>query len=100
MFEMMPWKNREGKVVPQFRNELDNLFNRFFDLDFPTLRERCSDVSWNPRIDVAEGNKDITVKAEIPGVDVKDINISLDGRRLTIKGEKKQESEEKEKHPC
>ena len=98
MFEMMPWRKRGGKEVSQFRHELDSLFSRFFDQDFPILRERFSDAPWSPRVDVAEGKKDITVKAEIPGVDAKDITISLDGRRLTIKGEKKQESEEKEEN--
>lgn len=38
------------------------------------------------------------MKAEIPGVDAKDIDIALDGRRLTIRGEKKQEKEEKEEN--
>lgn len=98
MFEMMPRKKREGREVARFRNELGNLFSRFFDLDFPSGREWFSDGPWSPKVDVADGKKRITVKAELPGVDIKDIDVSLDGRILTIKGEKKQESEEKEEN--
>jgi HSP20 family protein len=54
--------------------------------------------SWFPTIDISEGKKDITVKAEIPGVEANDIDISLNGKLLTIKGEKKQEKEEKEEN--
>ena len=53
---------------------------------------------WAPRVDISEGEKNIIVKAEIPGCDAKDVDVSLDGRILTIKGEKKQEKEEKEKN--
>lgn len=94
----MPWRKREIKDLVGFKSELDNLFNRFFDLDFPISRELFKEVQWVPRVDVSEGKKEITVKAEIPGCDAKDIHVSLDGRTLTIKGEKKQEKEEKEEN--
>jgi HSP20 family protein len=57
-----------------------------------------SEKSWYPTVDVSEGKKDITVKAEIPGVDKEGIDISLDGRFLTIRGEKKHEKEESDEH--
>jgi len=47
---------------------------------------------------VAETKNDIVVKAEMPGLDPKDIDISLSDGLLTIKGEKKQEREEKEEN--
>jgi HSP20 family protein len=96
MFEMVPRKKPGIRKVSQFRDELDNLFSRFIDLDFPTYREWLSNAPWNPAVDVAEGTKEIIVKAELPGIDAKDIDVSLDGRQLTIKGEKKQESEKAE----
>ena len=46
-------------------------------------------------MDVAETPEQITVKAELPGIDPKEIDISLTGDILTIKGEKKSEREEK-----
>jgi HSP20 family protein len=42
-----------------------------------------------------EGKGDITVKAEIPGCEAKDIDVKLDGRTLKISGEKKQEKKKK-----
>jgi HSP20 family protein len=46
-------------------------------------------------VDVSETSDKITVKAEIPGMEAKDIEISMVGDTLTIKGEKKAEREEK-----
>jgi len=46
-------------------------------------------------MDVAETAEQVVVKAEVPGIDPKDINISLQGDVLTVKGEKKSEREEK-----
>ena len=51
---------------------------------------------WIPNIDISEGKKEITVKAEVPGIEASDFDISLDGRILTIKGEKKDEQKENE----
>jgi HSP20 family protein len=98
MFDLMPWKKRTPKQVVRFRNELDDLFNRFFDVGFPEPGEFLKEFDWYPSVDVSESGNTITVKAEIPGVDAKDIEVSLEGTVLTIKGEKKQEKEEKEEN--
>jgi HSP20 family protein len=98
MFDLMPWRRREGGDMARFRGELDDLFNRFFDLDIPISRRLFGEGAWAPRVDLAEGKTDITVKAELPGCDAKDIDVSLEGRSITIKGEKKQEKEEKEEN--
>lgn len=50
-----------------------------------------------PRMDVVETDKEIKVTAELPGMDEKDVDVSLEGDQLTLKGEKKAESEEKGK---
>ena len=47
---------------------------------------------------MVDGKGKITVKAEIPGCEAKDIDVKLDGRMLTISGEKKQEKEEKDEN--
>lgn len=98
MFDLMPWKKRESKEIVGFRSELDRLFDRFFGPDFLATGEFLQEGGWFPSVDISEGKKEITVKAEIPGAEPKDFDISLDGRRLTIKGEKKQEKEEKEEN--
>jgi HSP20 family protein len=48
-----------------------------------------------PRIDVSETDKELTFTAELPGVEEKDIDVSVVGDRLTIKGEKKSQFEDK-----
>ena len=98
MFDLMPWRKRAGSDLVGFKKEMDNLFNRFFEFDFPQSREFTKAGEWALRLDVTESEKQITVKAEIPGCDVGDIDISLEGRRLTIRGEKKEEKEEQEKN--
>ena len=51
-----------------------------------------------PRINVADGDKEVRVTAELPGVEEKDIQVSLGPKGLSITGEKKQETEEKGKN--
>ncbi len=60
-------------------------------------RKSSLGMGWSPSIDIAETEDDITVKAEVPGLDPKEIDISITGNRLTIKGEKREEKENKEK---
>ncbi len=77
------------------KQEMDRLFDRFFEPrwdEFATLGE------WAPQLDLSETKDALVVKAEIPGMDPKDIQISLQEQLLTIKGEKKQEKEEKDEH--
>ena len=100
MLDILPWKRKKDNPVVAFRKEMDRLFDRFFDPDFFPSMDLFGEGEgmWFPKVDVSEGRKTVTVKAEIPGVDTKDIDISLDGRRLIIKGEKKQEHEEKDEN--
>jgi HSP20 family protein len=78
-----------------FRREMDELFERFFG-ELPSLD--IAGPGWAPRLDVAENKDSVTVKAELPGVEAKDLDISVSGDVLTIKGEKRQEREEKDEH--
>ncbi len=51
-----------------------------------------------PAIDISENKEALLIKAELPGLDVKDVHITTSGNILTIKGEKKGEQEKKEEH--
>lgn len=93
MKNLIPWKKRDREIVNLHKN-FNNLMDRFFDeslLPFPRV---FSEDTWYPSVDISEGKKDIIVKAEIPGVEQKDIEVYLAGRMLTIKGEKKHKKEE------
>lgn len=74
------------------RDEMDSIFESFFG-DHPVMREGF----WAPVIDISENNGTIEVKAEIPGMNKDDIKISVRDNRLSITGERKQESETKDK---
>jgi len=91
MFSLIPW--REFKEVDYFRNEIDRLFDRFFDWR-PSIF-RSEDSRWVPSVDISETSKDVIIKAEVPGMEPKDIQVSISGNVLTIQGEKKDEKEEK-----
>lgn len=95
MFNLTPWPKRERNDVTRFRNEMDDIFNRFFEMSPFGPSEFFSERGWFPTADVSETKDKITVKAEIPGVEKDNIDLYIDGRTLTIKGEKKQEKEDK-----
>ncbi|MHC4539536.1 MAG: Hsp20 family protein, partial [Planctomycetota bacterium] len=52
---------------------------------------------WVPRVDIAETDKAFVIKAEIPEVNKEDVKVTVDNGVLTIRGERKQEKEEKGK---
>ena len=93
MASLIPWRERE---MDRFRDEIDKMFRDFFAPSPSSRPYRKGD--WVPAIDMSESEKEIVVNAEVPGMDGKDIDISLNGRVLTIKGERKQKKEEKEKN--
>ena len=90
-----------------FRSEMDRLFDRFSGgFGFPSLR-RMLDIepAWRssfsvsmPTIDMSEDDKAYEISAELPGIDAKDIDLSLSGDMLVLKGEKRQEKEENDKN--
>ncbi len=75
-----------------FRREMEDMI-RAFDRNLPTLNIGAK----APSIDIAETASAIEVTAELPGVEEKDIKVGLEGNRLTISGEKKEESKRDEK---
>ena len=95
--ELQVWKPfRELAPFREFermRREMDRLWDSFFERRPAKLEEGGEFL---PALDLAETGNELVVKCEVPGLDPKDIDISLSDGMLTIKGEKKQEREEKE----
>lgn len=87
----------EGYAEPfkTMRRELDRLFEDFTRGFGVPVQEAESLLA--PRIDVAESDKEIEVTAELPGLDEKDVEVSVVDDLLTVRGEKKREKEEKGK---
>ena len=96
MFDILPWKRNKNNQANESRRQFDTMYDRFFEPDFMPATSVFGKGKWGPNLDISEGRKDITVKAEIPGIEAKDFDISINGRRLNIRGEKKQEETEEE----
>jgi HSP20 family protein len=90
---LVPFTKRNRNNLATLHNEMDDLFDSFFrGLERPFASYR----TW-PAIDVAEDENSIIVRAEVPGCNAEDIDISVHGNTLTISGEKKFSEEKKEK---
>lgn len=76
---------------------LQSDINRLFDAFMSPLDTTETRPVMSPKLDVAELKDKFEIKAELPGMDEKDIELSLDDGLLTISGEKKAETEEKDK---
>jgi HSP20 family protein len=69
----------------------EEFFNDFpFNGSFPSARE-----SWSPAVDILEKDGDLVLRAELPGMTEKQIELKLEGNTLTLKGERKLENEDK-----
>ncbi len=79
------------------RDEMNRLFESILQ-GSPSRRELTWDRAFAPAIDIHETATDVVVTAEIPGINPADVQIDLTGNVLTLKGEKKEESEEKGKN--
>ncbi len=91
--ELVPW--RPFGELSSLRREIDKLWDRSLG---ETPFARTFTESWLPSVDISETKDGFVVKAELPGLEAKDVNVSISGDILTIKGEKKVEEEEKDEH--
>lgn len=77
-----PWARPQ-----RFENEIKHVFNRFF-------ADGDASGEWTPRVDIREEDQRFVIFADVPGVQPKDIEISMDKGILSIKGERKSETKE------
>jgi HSP20 family protein len=91
--EIIPW--RPFGELSSFRKEMDRLWDRFGGET--SLSKTFGDV-WSPSVDISETKDNFVVKVELPGLETNDVNVSISGDILTIKGQKKTEEEEKDEH--
>ena len=106
-------KKAARPTVPQawspyfnLRQEIDRLFedfgkgffaSPFRPFDFEPQWSRAAAAASAPAVDIAESDKAYEITAELPGLDEKNIEVKVANDTLTIKGEKKEEKEQKEK---
>lgn len=111
--DLIPWGRNNGNQLPSvFRDdgrdpflslhrEVNRLFDdvlRGFDSRLPALGRFSSfgGGGW-PNVEVSDGEKEIRVTAEVPGLEEKDIEVLLEDGVLTLKGEKRSETEDKDR---
>lgn len=108
--DMIPWRKNEISVpvhrgqeeekFQDFRSQMNRLFDEFFEQPFglsPFFGDPILTGDVTPRLDVSETETEFTISAELPGMEVEDIHLSLDRNSLTISGEKRAEKEERGK---
>ena len=98
---LIPWRPKESWWDP-FRDleTIQNEMNKLFDSSLLRFGDRnvgLLDGAWSPAVDVYDSKDNVMVKADVPGMKKDEIDVSVHGDTLIIKGEKKQEKETKEK---
>ena len=85
--------------ITSLQRDMNRLVDHFFnDFDMAPAAFGRTETSITPSVNVSEGDKEFRVTVELPGVDEKNVELSLNQNVLTIKGEKKFEKEETEKN--
>jgi HSP20 family protein len=77
-----------GATLAALREEMNDLMNRFW----AGTAEPFGLAEWAPALDVSESDDAVLVDVEIPGIDPSDLDISVTGDVLTIRGEKRDET--------
>ncbi len=115
MKDLIPWRKKETSVarandqedqIATLQRRMNNMFEDFFADFGGLLGERpfhvmkTADNPWfeSPNFEVSETDEEFRVKAELPGLDEKDIEVNVERDRVTIRGEKRREQEEKKRN--
>lgn len=111
--DLIPWSRQENRLpVPvsaerdretgthpllSLHREVNRLFDDVFQsFSAPALGSSAQRLSW-PSVELGESEKEIRVTAELPGLEEKDVDITVEEGVLTLRGEKKSEVEDKER---
>lgn len=103
--ELIPWSRKrqsgsesETNTLARLRDDLDRMFESPFELGLRNWVR--SPETLMPQLDVTESDNDVTVRAEIPGINPEDVRIEVTGRTLLLSGEKTAEHEDKSAGYC
>jgi HSP20 family protein len=95
MSSLIRWEPFRDFVA--LRDRMDRLFGETSGRNWPAEEGLATSV-WNPPVDVYETNDSIVLKADLPEVNKEDVDISVQGNVLAIRGERKREQEVKEQN--
>lgn len=105
----MPWRRKQPREetekdtenpIAVFEQDIDRMFDSFFRgfglTPFGALENEW--MTFSPRVDIVDSDKEVKVSVELPGMDQKDVNVTLARDVLTVSGEKHQEKEDRGKN--
>jgi HSP20 family protein len=84
------WEGQRGTSTPQ------DQFGRFFNELFERAGQESNLTTWAPAVDIFENEHELVVKADLPDVDPKNLDIRVENNLLTIRGERKFEKKSNE----
>src|SRR5919112_6260895 len=91
--ELTPWQT-PLRALTEMQREMNQLFSRFFGEGEQVGNRWQSQIeSYVPRIESAVRENTLCVKADLPGIDPKDVEVTVEGNRLTLRGQRKAEHE-------
>ena len=106
MRDLIPWGRQsstapvqyqnQGNPIVGFRREVDRLFDDLFRGSLTGFGTGRSLAAW-PNVELSETDRDIRITAEVPGLSEKDVELLMEDGVLTIRGEKKSETEDKDR---
>jgi len=101
MIHKLARKNESTDLERSFRSlqrEVNRLFGDWFDLGdgYAGLSRWQDPGDFVPRMDVSENAKEVTVTLELPGMEEKDVQVSINRNLLTVQGKKETEREEQD----
>ncbi|MAB10847.1 Hsp20/alpha crystallin family protein [Hyphomonas sp.] len=98
-----PLMTTQSETLPSLaplQSELNTLFDRFFErFEAPMLQSGFAGLSGalsGPRLDMKETDKEIEISLDLPGLDEKDVDVTLTGDVLTVRGERRHDNEREE----
>lgn len=105
MRDLIPWSRQESRMPAtmreeerspfmQLRREMDRLFEDFFRT--PVFGGGAGVAVW-PSVEVSDSDDEVRVTAELPGLSDKDVELTVQDGMLTLRGEKKSESEDRDR---
>jgi HSP20 family protein len=104
MMELMPWRRKSEPrevSIPTRRGDpdMERLLDRLFSDPWLFGNGDIFDAGyWNPPVDITETEKEVLIRSEIPGVDPKNLSITVSGDILVLSGEKSEATERKDEN--
>jgi HSP20 family protein len=80
------------------RRSMDRLFDDFFTTRSPSGRRELVTAGWEPAVEMFETDHDVVIRAELPNIDPKQVDITVTNDSITLKGQTKFEEEKKERN--